>query len=393
MNNIYRCHTSLQEYHKKRNFLKTTEPQGSTEQKSRKNPDLRFVVQKHDATKLHYDFRLETKKSAGGVLKSWAVPKGISLDPSIKRLAVLTEDHPLDYLLFEGIIPEGNYGAGTVIVWDTGTYTTESDLSEQFNKGKIGVILNGQKLKGRFYLVRTSTENQWLLFKKSDQFDSEEDLTISKPESVLTGRSNDQLATKTKRKQNGSKSDSLYEAKTQKKTTSYYHTENSSSLKVSQLQDFPINIKPMFATLVDKPFNNKDWVFEVKWDGIRSIFYVYKTKDIFKLQSRNGIDITRRYPEIVESLKQVIKCNESAIVDGEIVVLNKEGYPEFGSHKERMSINSDREISRLSKTIPAKYYLFDILYYDGQDLRNRDYIYRRKILSEILSQSNDNKKR
>ena len=296
-------------------------------------------------------------------------------------------------MLFEGIIPEGNYGAGTVIVWDTGTYTTESDLSEQFNKGKIGVILNGQKLKGRFYLVRTSTENQWLLFKKSDQIDSEEDLTISKPESVLTGRSNDQLATKTKRKQNGSKSDSLYEAKNSKKTTSYYHTENSSSLKVSQLQDFPINIKPMLATLVDKPFNNKDWVFEVKWDGIRSIFYVYKTKDIFKLQSRNGIDITRRYPEIVESLKQVIKFNESAIVDGEIVVLNKEGYPEFGSHKERMSINSDREISRLSKTIPATYYLFDILYYDGQDLRNRDYIDRRKILSEILSQSNDNKKR
>jgi bifunctional non-homologous end joining protein LigD len=296
-------------------------------------------------------------------------------------------------LLFEGVIPEGNYGAGTVIVWDTGTYTTESDLSEQFNKGKIGVTLNGQKLKGRFYLVRTSTENQWLLFKKSDQFDSKEDLTISKPESVLTGRSNDQLATTTKRKQNSSKSDSLYEAKNSKKITSYYRTENSSNQKVSQLQDFPINIKPMLATLVDKPFNNKDWVFEVKWDGIRSIFYVHKTKEIFKLQSRNGIDITHRYPEIIESLKQVIKYNESAIFDGEIVVLNKEGYPEFGSHKVRMSINSDREISRLSKTIPATYYLFDILYYDGQDLRNRDYIDRRKVLSEILSQSNDNKKR
>jgi bifunctional non-homologous end joining protein LigD len=299
----------------------------------------------------------------------------------------------LDYLLFEGVIPEGNYGAGTVIVWDTGIYTTESDLSEQFNKGKIGVTLKGQKLKGRFYLVRTSTENQWLLFKKSDQFDSKEDLTISKPESVLTGRSNDQLVTTTKRKQNSSKSDSLYEAKNSKKTISYYHTENSSNQKVSQLQDFPINIKPMLATLVDKPFNNKDWVFEVKWDGIRSIFYVHKTKDILKLQSRNGIDITHRYPEIIESLKQVIKYNESAIFDGEIVVLNKEGYPEFGSHKERMSINSDREISRLSKTIPATYYLFDILYYDGQDLRNRDYIDRRKILSEILSQSNNNKKR
>ena len=253
----------------------------------------------------------------------------------------MTEDHPLDYLLFEGVIPEGNYGAGTVTVWDTGTYTSESDLSEQFNKGKIGVTLNGQKLKGRFYLVRTSRENQWLLFKKSDQFDSKEDLT--------------------KRKQNSNKSDSLYKAKNSKKATSYYHRENSSNQKASQLQDFPINIKPMLATLVDKPFNNKDWVFEVKWDGIRSIFYMHKTKDIFKLQSRNGIDITHRYPEIIESLKQVVKYNESAIFDGEIVVLNKEGYPEFGSHKERMSINSDREISRLSKTIPATYYLFDIL--------------------------------
>jgi bifunctional non-homologous end joining protein LigD len=295
-------------------------------------------------------------------------------------------------LLFEGVIPEGNYGAGTVSVWDTGTYTSESDLSEQFNKGKIGITLNGQKLKGRFYLVRTSTENQWLLFKKSDQFDSKEDLTISKPESVLTGRSNDQLAITTKRKQNSNKSDSLYKAKNSK-TTSYYHTKNSSNQKAFQLQDFPINIKPMLAILVDKPFNNKDWVFEVKWDGIRSIFCVHKAKNIFKLQSRNGIDITHRYPEIIESLKQVIKYNESAIFDGEIVVLNKKGYPEFGSHKERMSINSDREISRLSKTIPATYYLFDILYYEGQDVRNRDYIDRRKILSEILSQSNNNIKK
>ena len=148
----------------------------------------------------------------------------------------------------------------------------------------------------------------------------------------------------------------------------------------------------MLATLVDKPFNNKDWVFEVKWDGIRSIFYLHKTKDILKLQSRNGINITHRYPEITESLRQVIKCNESVIVDGEIVVLNKEGYPEFGSHKERMSVNSDREISRLSKTIPATYYLFDILYYDGQDLRNRDYIDRRRILNEVVSQSNNRKR-
>src|SRR5919107_3517053 len=138
----------LEEYHKKRNFARTPEPRGK--QKQSKENKNKFVVQKHDATRLHYDFRLEDKKER--VLKSWAVPKGISLDPKIKRLAVLTEDHPLDYLLFEGIIPEGSYGAGTVIVWDTGTYTSEMELSEQFNKGKITFTLFGQKLRGKFIL-------------------------------------------------------------------------------------------------------------------------------------------------------------------------------------------------------------------------------------------------
>jgi bifunctional non-homologous end joining protein LigD len=338
------------------------------------------VVQKHDATKLHYDFRLETKRGSGGILKSWAVPKGISLDPTIKRLAVLTEDHPIDYLLFEGVIPEGSYGAGTVIVWDTGTYTTESDLSEQFTKGKIGFILNGQKLRGRFYLVRTRTENQWLLLKKTDQFDSKEDLTISKPNSVLTGMSNDQLTTRANQK--------AKPGQDSRKKTDHSHV-NVIDQKKPLLRYFPTNIKPMLATLIDKPFNKKEWVFEVKWDGIRSIFYLHRTKDILKLQSRNGIDITHRYPEIIEGLKLVVKCSESAVVDGEIVVLNKEGYPDFGSHKERMSVNSIRDINKLSKDFPATYYLFDILYLDGEDLQNQSYIDRRKILDEVIHQPDD----
>jgi bifunctional non-homologous end joining protein LigD len=133
----------FEEYNKKRNFDRTPEPKGGTKQIS--NNKGRFVVQKHDATRLHYDFRLEDKKE--GVLKSWAVPKGISLDPKIKRLAVLTEDHPVDYLLFEGVIPEGNYGAGTVIVWDTGTYTSEEEISDQFKKGKITFTLFGKFAK------------------------------------------------------------------------------------------------------------------------------------------------------------------------------------------------------------------------------------------------------
>src|ERR671925_80481 len=136
----------LEKYNKKRDFTTTPEPVGeNTKQDTiKEGEELRFVVQKHDATNLHYDFRLETKKE--GVLKSWAVPKGVSLDPKVKRLALLTEDHPLDYLLFEGIIPEGSYGAGTVIVWDTGTYTSEQEISDQFKNGKITFTLFGQKL-------------------------------------------------------------------------------------------------------------------------------------------------------------------------------------------------------------------------------------------------------
>src|ERR687892_2901377 len=186
----------IDEYNRKRDFVRTPEPRGTAKQ-SRVDNKGRFVVQKHDATRLHYDFRLEDTKE--GVLKSWAVPKGISLDPKVKRLAVLVEDHPIDYLLFEGVIPEGNYGAGTVIVWDTGSYETEEDMSEQFKRGKVTFSLFGQKLRGKFKLIRIHSreeqeeENQWLLMKSADGLESEEDLTINRPESVLTGRTNDDL--------------------------------------------------------------------------------------------------------------------------------------------------------------------------------------------------------
>ncbi len=159
---------SLKEYNSKRNFKKTPEPGGAigdTLEQSN-NGVLRFVIQKHDASRLHYDFRLETRD---GVLLSWAVPKGPSLDPRQKRLAVETEDHPLDYIDFEGVIPEGNYGAGTVIVWDTGTYTTERDIRQQFCDGKISFILSGKKIKGSFSLIRIrQRQKQWLLIKSGD---------------------------------------------------------------------------------------------------------------------------------------------------------------------------------------------------------------------------------
>jgi bifunctional non-homologous end joining protein LigD len=394
----------LEEYNKKRNFVRTPEPVPNENAIGPGASKSRFVVQKHDATRLHYDFRLEDKKE--GVLKSWAVPKGISLDPKIKRLAVLTEDHPVDYLLFEGVIPEGNYGAGTVIVWDTGTYTSEEEISDQFKKGKITFSLFGQKLSGKFKLIRIRSreeeENQWLLMKLADGLESEEDLTINKPQSVLTGRTNDDLRNN---EDNIDKSRTRKEINTIKKELSEIQTTRANSIITvtakQQKEEFPTKVKPMLSTLVNKPFNSKEWVFEVKWDGVRSILFLHKKKGIIELQSRNGKSITHRYPELIRPLRfqtssssssfspSMIKCRESVVLDGEIVVLDKKnGIPNFQSHQKRMNVDSIKEIENLSKEIPATYYFFDILYLDGTDLQDLPFLERRRILSDVIGKEN-----
>jgi bifunctional non-homologous end joining protein LigD len=398
----------LEEYNKKRNFGRTPEPQGNKKQLT-EHKSSRFVVQKHDATKLHYDFRLEDTKE--GVLKSWAVPKGISLDHKIKRLAVLTEDHPLDYLLFEGVIPEGNYGAGTVIVWDTGIYTSDSELSEQFNQGKIVFTLFGQKLKGKFTLIKTRLAkgkdgNQWLLIKLSDEFESKEDLTITKPLSVLTGRTNEALVEEKQKQEKKEKESSkkkennkIYFTRTIKKSNNRLNgiTAFPNQQQQKRFDEFPTKIKPMLSTLVDKPFNSKDWVFEIKWDGVRSILYFNKIEGILEFRSRNDQLLTHRYPELVDALissllssmsELSIKCETSVILDGEIVVLdNKTGLPSFQNHQKRMNVDSDREIEILSKQIPATYYFFDILYIDGKNLQGLPFLERRLILSQTIKEN------
>ena len=403
----------LEEYNKKRNFVRTPEPEPSGNAIQSRDNKSRFVVQKHDATRLHYDFRLEDKKA--GVLKSWAVPKGISLDPKVKRLAVLTEDHPLDYLLFEGKIPEGSYGAGTVIVWDTGTYTTEHEISDQFKKGKITFSLFGQKLKGKFTLVRIrprgegEQENQWLLMKSSDGLESEEDLTISRPESVLTGRTNDDLEIGNSEDENKRnrrlKNSSIAKAKLSVKDTIKRQSNGSQKTDVNnfttinhhqQQKEFPTKVKPMLSTLVNKPFNSKFWVFEVKWDGVRSILFLHKKKGILELQSRNGRSITHRYPELIKTLgfstsssSSMINCKESVVLDGEVVVLDKKnGTPSFQSHQRRMNVDSIKEIENLSNEIPATYYFFDVLYLDGADLQGLPFLERRRILSDVIGKEN-----
>jgi bifunctional non-homologous end joining protein LigD len=361
---------SLKEYNEKRDFKKTTEPSGgggsrSTPPRRTNKEALRFVIQKHQASKLHYDFRLETPD---GVLLSWAVPKGPSLDPRQKRLAVETEDHPLDYINYEGVIPEGNYGAGTVIVWDKGTYTTERDIRQQFSGGKISFELSGKKIKGSFVLIRIKQRHkQWLLIKADDPFaTSEMDLTSTAPESVITGRTNDELAGKPRERRS--------------------KVNGPLDNIVAKKSQFPHSVKPMLAQLADKPFDNADWVFEVKWDGVRAILLQNKANGITEMQSRNGKNITHRYPEILKAIDSVIiKSNESIVLDGEIVVLNKEGIPDFQRHQRRMNVEEQRDVEFLSKHIPATYYVFDVIYIDGKSIEELDFVDRRKILDTVIA--------
>ncbi|MGZ5484823.1 MAG: DNA ligase D [Nitrososphaeraceae archaeon] len=395
----------LEQYNKKRDFGRTPEPQGNRKWLT-DNKSSKFVVQKHDASRLHYDFRLEDTKER--VLKSWAVPKGISLNPKIKRLAVLTEDHPLDYLLFEGVIPQGSYGAGTVIVWDTGTYTSEQEISDQFQKGKITFTLFGHKLRGKFTLVRIHLDKgkegkQWLLIKSADEFESNEDLTITMPNSVLTRGINKDLEKEQEEDIRSNKKDKTKISFTKAlKLSNNQLTDNTFSNQQQEVQEFPATIKPMLSTLVDEAFNSKDWVFEVKWDGVRSILFFNRLNKTLELQSRNGRFITHRYPELVMTLKSeqitsssqsAIKCKESAILDGEIVILDKKtGIPSFQNHQRRMNIDSIREIEIFSRQLPATYYFFDILYLDERNLQDLPFLERRRILSEVVRENTRIKK-
>ena len=371
----------LNEYNAKRDFKRTPEPSGPTSDTSQQiNKDiLRFVIQKHNASRLHYDFRLETRD---GVLLSWAVPKGPSLDPKQKRLAVETEDHPLDYIDFEGVIPEGNYGAGTVIVWDIGSYTTERDIRQQFRDGKISFTLSGTKIKGSFVLIKIKQrQKQWLLIKSDDDphntsATSEADLTLTAPESVLTGRTNDELA----------EDGAGQEKRLGKEGQRLQLLLDNNNINVKKTSQFPLSVKPMLAGHTDTPFDNKDWVFEVKWDGVRAILLRNKAKGITEIQSRNGKNITHRYPEITKAIDSVVKNNESIVLDGEIVVLNKEGIPDFQMHQKRMNVESQRDIEFLSNDIPATYFVFDILYIDGRNVEDLQLSDRRKILNSLIAE-------
>jgi bifunctional non-homologous end joining protein LigD len=358
---------SLQLYRKKRAFNKTPEPTGGKASKDQ----LRFVIQKHAASHLHYDFRLEME----GVLKSWAVPKGPSTDPSIKRLAMMVEDHPYDYRNFEGIIPKGQYGGGTVIIWDEGTYAPsegahgtkaamEKDLLRQLYKGRLRFVLNGQKLKGEFALVKSSYqgEKSWLLMKVKDKYAKATDIT-KKDKSVVSGKT---IAEVEKTSTN------IYGSAPKKKATKPKRekllVKNKPVAKGKKIR-LPIDMTPMLATLVDKPFHKEGWIYEVKWDGYRSLAFLNKS-DV-ELRSRNNKSFTERFYPVHEALKEL---NLRAVLDGEIVVTNDQGIPHFGNLQNWRS-EADGQL---------RFYVFDLLWHEGYSLMELPLLQRRERLEEII---------
>lgn len=355
---------ALQEYRRKRQFDATPEPRG----KDRASRGNRFVVQEHHATRLHYDFRLEVD----GVLKSWAVPKGPSLDPADKRLAVQTEDHPLEYAKFEGTIPAGNYGAGEVIVWDEGTYEPEGSLpaDKQLEKGELKFTLHGQKLKGSFVLVKLRFSRSgkpgkdWLLIKHRDSA-AEEGWDVNEhSESVVSGRSIHHR-----------EKDSPAAGHTRVKRAAPQKIEFPSGAKKAAM---PEHVMPALATLGEKPFSDPEWLFEIKWDGLRTLARVKDHQ--LKLWSRSQREITREYPEVGVLPNHV--NGHDVWLDGEIVALDKDGRSDFQQLQQRFSVQSPS--AELMRKVPVVYYVFDILYCDGYDLRKVPLIERKKLLERIL---------
>jgi bifunctional non-homologous end joining protein LigD len=347
---------SLDRYQQKRRFDRTPEPAGGV---PASGGFLRFVVQKHAASRLHYDFRLEFD----GVLKSWAVPKGPSMSPADKRLAVMVEDHPVAYELFEGIIPKGNYGAGTVMVWDKGSYQPpnaaeraeqERALRRGFEKGHLEILLAGQKLRGLFDLVKThgGEENAWLLIKRSDVFAHTDDV-LAQDRSVISGRSMEEIA-----------AESLADG-------DVWLPDNPDqiSLDDAPLAPMPERPAPMLARPVAAVFDSPEWIYEVKWDGYRVMAAVRNGEA--DLYSRNSQDRTTAFPEVAAALAGM---KHDAIVDGELVAIGDDDKPSFGALQRAWK----------GEAVPLVYYAFDLLYLDGHDLQKLRLVRRKGLLRAVL---------
>jgi bifunctional non-homologous end joining protein LigD len=351
----------LEEYRQKRQFDRTTEPPGTETAAKSENT---FVVQKHAARRLHYDFRLAFE----GTLKSWAVPKGPSLNPSDKRLAVQTEDHPLDYANFEGTIPEGSYGAGTVMVWDRGTFQVEgkTDANEQLQRGEIKFALNGEKLRGSFVIVKLKNSlknNEWLMIKHKDSsIDPKWDID-EHDGSVLTGRLLPEIRAAESPRRGPSPLD-------------------AAQLEGACKRAMPARMAPMLATLSAKPFSDPNWLFEIKWDGVRALAWIENGK--LTMRARSGSDITAQYPDLA-GLPEALSCRQG-ILDGEVTVLDGRGRSDFEKLQKRMHVHNPPP--KLVSEYPVVYFVFDLLYCDGYDLRAAQLLERKRFLQRLFRNSN-----
>jgi len=369
---------ALQTYNSKRDFKQTSEPHGRRAKKGTDKGNS-FVIQKHDATRLHYDFRLEMD----GVLKSWAVTRGPSLDPEEKRLAVHVEDHPLDYGDFEGIIPKGQYGGGTVIVWDRGTWTPVGDAKKGYRKGHLEFELDGEKLRGRWHLVRMQGKPEekrenWLLIKVDDEEARHggKDILDELPKSAKTGRKIEAVA---------NNPDAVWEtdgkakrAKPVAKRTSDRSVPASDDIEWptgARKAKMPGFIEPALAKLKPQPPAGDDWLHEIKFDGYRLQAHIADGK--VALLTRSGLDWTERFGTKISEALAALPFS-AAIIDGEIVVERDNGASDFSALQNDLSEGrSDR----------FAYYAFDLLHLDGYNLTNAALIDRKTLLEQLLSNS------
>jgi bifunctional non-homologous end joining protein LigD len=378
----------LEEYRRKRDFSRTPEPRGGEgEQRGGAAPGTlflgwdalpageRFCVQMHRASRLHWDLRLEHN----GVLLSWAVPKGPTLDPDQKRLAVHVEDHPIEYGDFEGVIPDG-YGAGTVMLWDAGTREwepeTAADVDAALRKGDVKFILHGVKLRGRFALIHTGnrmggnrgSENAWLLIKKRDEPAVPGWDAAASAWSVKTGRTLDEIAAG-----RGDKPGEIWRSDSE-------GDQLGPLIAPAPVGEMPRNVRPMLAERIERPFTADNWVWELKYDGVRALAAVRDGQ--VSLQSRSGRDETARYPEL-KAIGNALLLRD-ALVDGEIVAFTEDGKPSFERLQSRINVSKQADIIRAQGTAPVAYCAFDLLWAAGHDLRDLPLLQRKRALRAAL---------
>mgnify|MGYP002779429942 CR=1 FL=1 len=384
----------LERYRQKRDFEKTPEPSGDVSPPS-EGEGLRFVIQKHAASHLHYDLRLEME----GVMRSWAVPKGPSLDPKVRRLAMEVEDHPISYNSFEGTIPAGEYGGGTVMLWDVGTYEederkpgedNEMAVLRGYGKGKISITFHGERLKGSFALVRTDTveggvRSKWLFLKHRDGYaDPSVDITEEILTSVVSGRTMEEIA-------GGVGGDRIWHSNRSGGDEEGKKTAPGSGKKAADAtgerklaKDAGGSLLPMLATSADDRPSRGDWTYEPKYDGIRVL--AFGTPKAVSLVTRNGNDKARQFPEVAKEVARFVKAiGKPVVLDGEIVALSDGEIVRFENLQGRMHIADGRRAEKLSENTPSALIAFDVLLIGGDVLMSRPWTERREALEEVMS--------